>query len=181
MAIKTKKSKVEKSEIFAKGLVYGFCRKFCHKLASFPSFVLLSNLRQENVFYNIPRLKSAFLSYENKKLKKSKNWDFSKGIFFLSKNWPFFHLFLLGILGQENEFNNILERQNAFLGYKNKKLKKSENWDFCKGIVYGFCPKVAIFSSFFLLVNLGQENEIYNIPRLKNAFLSYENKQLKKV
>ena len=45
----------------------------------------------------------------------------------LVQNWPFFHLFFLGNIGQENVFYDILERKNAFLGYKNKQLKKSKN------------------------------------------------------
>ena len=45
----------------------------------------------------------------------------------LVQNWPFFHLFFLGNIGEENVFYDILERKNAFLGYKNKKLKKSKN------------------------------------------------------
>ena len=32
--------------------------------------------------------------------------------------------FFLGIIGQENVFYDILERKNAFLGYKNSKFKK---------------------------------------------------------
>ena len=31
-------------------------------------------------------------------------------------------LFFLGNIGQENVFYDILERKNAFLGYKNKKF-----------------------------------------------------------
>ena len=45
----------------------------------------------------------------------------------LVRNWPFFHLFILGNVGQENVFYDILEGKNAFLGYNNKKLKKSKN------------------------------------------------------
>ena len=45
----------------------------------------------------------------------------------LVQNWPFFHLFFLGNIGEENVFYDILERKNAFLAYKNKKLKKSKN------------------------------------------------------
>ena len=45
----------------------------------------------------------------------------------LVQNWPFFHLLFLGNIGQENVFYDILERENAFLGYKNKKLKTSKN------------------------------------------------------
>ena len=45
----------------------------------------------------------------------------------LLQNWPFFHLFILGNIGQENVFYDIVERKNAFLGYKNKKFKQSKN------------------------------------------------------
>ena len=47
----------------------------------------------------------------------------------LVKNWPFFHLFILGNIGQgqENVFYDILERKDAFLGDKNKKLQRSKN------------------------------------------------------
>ena len=30
-------------------------------------------------------------------------------------------------MGQENVFYDILERKNAFVGYRNKKFKKSKN------------------------------------------------------
>ena len=49
---------------------------------------------------------------------------------------------------QENVFYNILERKNAFLGYKKKKFKKSKNDIFPKVLVHGFGPKLAIFSPF---------------------------------
>ena len=42
----------------------------------------------------------------------------------LVKNWQFLHLFILGKIAQENVFYDILERKNAFLDYKNIKLKK---------------------------------------------------------
>ena len=35
--------------------------------------------------------------------------------------------FFLGNIGKENVFYDILERKNAFPGYKNKKIKKSKN------------------------------------------------------
>ena len=46
----------------------------------------------------------------------------------LVQKWPFFQLFVLGNRGQVNVFYDILERKNAFLGYKNKKFKKFKNW-----------------------------------------------------
>ena len=45
----------------------------------------------------------------------------------LVKNWLFSYGFFLGNIGQENEFYDILERKNAFLGYKNNKFKTSKN------------------------------------------------------
>ena len=35
-----------------------------------------------------------------------------------------FSTFSLGNIGQENDYYDILERKNAFLGYKNKNFKK---------------------------------------------------------
>ena len=58
-------------------------------------------------------------------------------------------LFFLGNKGQENVFNDILERKNALLSYKNKKLKKSDNWHFSKGVNPWFWSKNGHFSNFF--------------------------------
>ena len=68
----------------------------------------------------------------------------------LVKNWPFFHLFFKDNIGQENVFYDILERKNAFLGYKNTKLKKSKKTEiFPKQLVHGFGQNFVIFPSFF--------------------------------
>ena len=104
-------------------------------MAVFPTF-FLGNLGQENVFYDILERINAFLRQKNKKFKKSKNWHFSKGVNrrIWPKNGHFFNFFFLGCFGQENVFYDILERKNSFLGYKNKMLKKSNNWHFSKGV-----------------------------------------------
>ena len=94
----------------------------------------------------------------------------------LVQKWPFFQLFFLGNLGQENVFYDILERINAFLRQKNKKFKKSKNWHFSDG----FGPKMAIFLTFFFLGFFGQENVFYDILERKNSFLGYKNMMLKK-
>ena len=75
------------------------------------------------IFY---KKKNTFLGYKIKNYKKSKNWLFSKGVnpWFWSKNPHFSNFFFLGNIDQENVFYDILERKNAFLGYKNKKSKK---------------------------------------------------------
>ena len=43
------------------------------------------------------------------------------------KMGPLFRLFFLGNIGQENVFYDILEPNNVFLGYENKKFKNSKN------------------------------------------------------
>ena len=91
----------------------------------------IGNIGQENVFYDIKERKNAFLSYKNKKVKKSKNGHFSKGEpMVLVQKWPFFQLFFLGNIGEENVFYDILEQKNGFLSYKNKNFEKSKNSHF---------------------------------------------------
>ena len=96
--------------------------------------------------------KSPLKDYKNKKFKKSKNWHFSKGIvnpWFWCKNGHF-SIFFLGNIGQENVFYDILERKNAFAGYKNKKFENSKNWHFSEGIVKPwFWSENCHFSNFF--------------------------------
>ena len=69
---------------------------------------------------------------------------------FVVQKWPFFELFFLSNIGQKNVFHDILERNNAFLGYKNKKFKQSKIIIFLKGLTHGFGLKMAIFPIFFM-------------------------------
>ena len=50
------------------------------------------------------------------------------------KNSKFFHVFILGKIGEENVFRDILDRKNAFLDYENINLKNSKNWNFSKRV-----------------------------------------------
>ena len=91
----------------------------------------------------------------------------------LVQKWPFIELFFLSNIGQEKVFSDILERKNAFLGYKNKKLKKSKYWHFSKGVNPWFRSKNAIFPFFFC--NIDQENVFYDILQQKITFLCHKN------
>ena len=119
-------------------------------MAIFPTF-FSGNIGQENVIHHILEQKNTFLGYKSKKFKKSKTWHFSKGVnpWFLSKNWYFSNFFLLGNIGKENVFDDILEPKNAFLGYKNKKFKKSKNWHFSKGVNPWFWSEKCSLSKIF--------------------------------
>ena len=131
---------------------------------------MLGYVGQENVFYDILERKNAFVGYKNKKFKKSTNWHFSKGVrpWFWSKNGHFSNFFL-GIIDQEHVFYDILEGKNVFLGYKNKKFKKSENWHFSKGVNRWFWSKNSHFANFFFLGNKDQENVFYDILERKKC------------
>ena len=122
---------------------------FWSKNGHFSNFVFLGNIGHDNVFYDILEGKNAILSYKNKKFKKSKNCRFSKGFnsWYWSKNRYFSNFFFLGNIGQENVFYDILERKNAFLGYKNRKFKKSKNWHFSKRVNPWFWSKNRHFSN----------------------------------
>ena len=111
----------------------------------------LGKITQENLFSHILKWKNVFLGYKNKKFKKSKNWHFSIGVnsWFWSKNGRFSNFYFLGNIGQENVFYDILKRKNAFLGYKNKKFKKTKNWHFSKRVNPWFWSKNCHFLTFF--------------------------------
>ena len=97
----------------------------------------------------------------------------------LVQKWPFFQLFLVGNISQENVFYDILERKNAFVGYKNKKFKTSRNCNFSKWVNPWFWSKNGHFSKFFFR-QYRLENVFYDILERKNAFLTYKNKKFKK-
>ena len=75
-----------------------------------------------------------------------------------------FQLFFLGNIGQENDFYDNLEQKNAFLGYRNKKLKKWKNWHFSKGVNPWFRSKKGHFYNCSVFYgNIGRENFSYDI------------------
>ena len=99
----------------------------------------------------------------------------------LVQKWQFFQVFLSGNIGQENILNDILEGKNAFLGYINKKFKKSKNCNFSKGVNPWFWSKNGHSSNIFYLGNIGQGNILNDIlEQKKSAFLAYKNKKFKK-
>ena len=58
--------------------------------------------------------------------------------------------FFYGKIGQENFFHDILERKNAFLGYKTRRSKSRKIDIFPKELTHGFGLKMVIIpTSFF--------------------------------
>ena len=81
----------------------------------------------------------------------------------LVQKWLSYQLFFLGNKSQKSIFYDILERKNTFLGYKNKRLKKSKNWYFSKVINPWFWSKNGHFSNFAFLGKIAQSNVFYDI------------------
>ena len=140
------------------------------------------NIGQEPLFYDILKRKNVFLGCKNKKLKNSKNWHFSKGVNprFWSKNGHFSKFAFSGNIDQANVFYDFLEKKNTFLGFQNKKLKKSKNWHFSKGVNPWFFYKNRHFSNFAFSGKIRQADVFYDFVARKNAFLGYNNTKLKK-
>ena len=99
---------------------------------------------------------------------------------FLSKKGHFFIFFFFRQYKPGKYLYDILERKNAFLGYKNKKFKKSRNWHFSKGFYpMVFVQKCPFFEPFFF-GNIHQEHVFYDILEGENVFLGNKNKKFKK-
>ena len=96
----------------------------------------------------------------------------------LVEKLPFFPL-LLCIIGQENVFDDILERKNVFLGYKNKNFKKSKNRLFSKGLVHCFGQKVKMLPC-FCFSQIKAKNMFDNILETKKCFQDNKNEKFKK-
>ena len=63
----------------------------------------------------------------------------------LVQKWPFFQLFILGNIGQEDVFYDILEQKSSFYSIKTTSSKSRKSDIFAKGLSHGFGPKMAIF------------------------------------
>ena len=129
LGYKNKKFKKSKNCHFFKGVSPWFWYKNGH----FSNCCFFFQKRPGKCLLRYSRTKKKpFLGYKNEKIKKWKSWHFSTGVnpWFWSKNGHFFNFFFSGNIGQENVFYDILERMDAFLGFKNKEFKKSKKLPF---------------------------------------------------
>ena len=80
------------------------------------------------MFYDILERKNLFLGYKKIQVQKLKKIEtIPKEVNpWLGQKMAIFPTFFFGNIDQENVFHDILERKNAYLGYKNKKFKKSK-------------------------------------------------------
>ena len=143
-AIKTRSSKSRKIDIFPN-----------------PWFFSKNAIFLTCFFQGIQAKKMSFTIFQNEKTplqviktrssKRRKIDIFPKGLThgFGPKTVMFPTCFFQAIQVRKMFFYDILERKNAFLGYKNKKFKKSKNGHFSKGVNRWFWSKMAIFPTCF--------------------------------
>ena len=141
---------------------------------SFFQLYFLSNIGQENFFYDILERKSVFLE------KKTKKWHFSKVVnpWFWSKNSHFSNFFFTRY-SPEKCLSWYSRTKKSPSRQKKNKFKQSKHWHFSEGVNPWFWSKNSYFSNFFL-PNIRQENVYYDIPERKKALLGYKKNKFKK-
>ena len=103
----------------------------------------------------------------------------------LVQKWPFFQLvsfpfFFQPIQARKMFFTIFESEKTPFQAIKGRSSKSQKIDIFSKGLTHGLGLKIAIFSSFFFLGNIGQENVFYDILEQRNTFLGYKNKKFNK-
>ena len=98
----------------------------------------------------------------------------------LVQKWLIFQLVFFSQYRQGKCLLRYSKTKKPFLGYKNKKFKKSKNSHFSKWVNPWFWSKNGHFSNLIFLGNIGKENVFYDILERKNAILGYKNKKFKK-
>ena len=88
----------------------------------------------------------------------------------LVQKWPLFETLFFSNIPKENVVPAILEHKKAFLAYKKKKLKKSKNSPFSKGVNPWFWTKNGYFSKRFFFGNIFKENVFNDIQEKKKPF-----------
>ena len=148
-AIKTRSSKSGKTAIFAKGLVMVLVQNW----PLFHFFYFQAIKARAMLFTIFQNEKTRFQAIKARSSKSGKIAIFPGLAHGFSKKLAIFPSFIFkGNIGQENVFYDILERKNAFLGYKNKKFKKWKNCHFSKGISPWFWSESDHFSIFIFLL-----------------------------
>ena len=122
-AMKTRSSKSRKIEVFPKGITHGFGPN----MAIFPTFFCKAILVRKMTFTIFQNEKPPFQAIKTRSSECRKIDIFPKGLTHgFGPKLAIFQIFFLGNIGLENSLYDIIERENALLGYKNKKFKKSK-------------------------------------------------------
>ena len=175
-AIKTRSSKSRKIDIFPKGLTHGFGPK----MAIFPTFffqAIQARKMSFTIFYNE---KTPFQAIKTRSSKRQKIDIFPNGLTHgFGQKMAMYPTFFFRHYSLENVLYDILARKKPFKSIKKRRSKSRKIDIFQNGLTHRFGPKMTIFSSFFFLGNICQQNVFYDILEQKNAFLGYKNKNFR--
>ena len=134
-AIKKRRSKSQKINIFLKGLTHGFGPK----MAIYPTFLSQAIQARKTSFTIFQTGKTPFQPLKTRSSKSQKIDVFPKGLIHgIGPKLAIFPILFFGNIGHENLFYDILERKNAFLGYKKRRSKSQKINIFLKRLTHGF-------------------------------------------
>ena len=136
---------------------------------------ILGKKGQENVFHDNLESENAFLDHKNKKLKNSKNWDFSQGVSpqFWSKITNFSIFLFQAKQGRKYVLRYSRNKNRLSRQLKHQIKKKSKNYDFPTELVHGtFGQKLALSPSFYFKQN-SPGKCVSRYSREKIAFLDH--------
>ena len=123
-AIKRGSSKRRNIDIFPKGLTHGFGPK----MAIVTTYFFKAIQARKMSFMIFQNEITPFQAIKTRSSKSRKIFIFPKGLTHgFGPKMAVFPTFFLGNIDQENVFYDILEQKSTFLGYINKKFKKSKN------------------------------------------------------
>ena len=154
-AIKTRRSRSRKIDIFPKGLTHGFGPKN----AIFPNFFFLAIQGRKmpfTIFYNA---RTPFYAIKTRCSRSRKIDIFPKGLThgFGPKNAIFPNFFFLAIQGRKMPFTIFYNARTPFYAIKTRCSRSRKIDIFPKGLTHGFGPKNAIFPNFFFLAIQGRK------------------------
>ena len=117
--IKRRSSKSRKIEIFPKGLIHGFGPK----MAIFSTFFFFRQYIPRKCLLRYSRSKKRLSRLQKQEVQKVEKIDiFEKDLkqlrgqcMVLVQNWSFLHVFILGILGEQNVFHDTVRRRKKCL------------------------------------------------------------------
>ena len=126
--------------------------------------------------------KTPFQALNTRRSKSRKIDVFPKGLThgFGPKVAIFFNFFFLGNIGQEHVFYDILERNNAILGYKKRSSKSRKIAIFSNGLTHVFGLKMIIFPTFFFQAKQARKMSFTIFQNEKTAFQAIKTRTSKK-
>ena len=145
-AITTRSSKSLKNCHFSKGFNPWFWSKNGH----FSNFIFQGIYARKMSFTIFQNEKTPFQAIKTRSSKSHKIGIFRKGLTHaFGPKWPFFQLYFLDNIGEENVFYDIVERKTPFQAIKTRSLKSHKIDIFPKGLTLGYWSNSGHFSNIF--------------------------------